>query len=58
MLEEPGSLLVSDVPLTFKDAMMACARLGIPYLWIDRLCITQDDDANKLIHIEDMDVVY
>lgn len=58
MLEEPGSLLASDVPLTFQDAMMACARLGIPYRGIDRLCIAQDDDANKLIHIENMDVVY
>lgn len=27
----------------FKTAILMCRRLGIPYLWIDLLCIIQDD---------------
>ena len=27
---------------TFRDAINVCRRLGIPYLWIDSLCIVQD----------------
>jgi hypothetical protein len=28
---------------TFQDAVTICRRLGIRYLWIDSLCIVQDD---------------
>jgi serine/threonine protein kinase len=30
-----------ELPLTFKDAVACTRRLGIPYLWIDSLCIVQ-----------------
>jgi hypothetical protein len=29
---------------TFKDAIRTTRALGIPHLWIDSLCIVQDDD--------------
>ena len=32
-----------DLPKTFMDAILICRKLGIPYLWIDSLCIIQDD---------------
>lgn len=33
----------SDLPLTFSDAVRYTQALGIAYLWIDSLCIIQDD---------------
>ena len=31
------------LPLTFQDAILFLRKLGIRYLWIDSLCIIQDD---------------
>lgn len=31
---------------TFKDACVLCLNLGIHYIWIDSLCIVQDDSAD------------
>ena len=33
----------SDMPQTFRDAVSATYHLGFHYLWIDSLCIVQDD---------------
>lgn len=33
----------SDLPKTFQEAMVFTRRIGIRYLWIDSLCIIQDD---------------
>jgi hypothetical protein len=32
-----------DLPKTFQDAIILTRSLGIQYLWIDSLCIVQDD---------------
>ncbi|KAK5652331.1 hypothetical protein OQA88_10523, partial [Cercophora sp. LCS_1] len=34
---------VSQLPQTFLDAVLVTRSLGIGYLWIDSLCIVQDD---------------
>jgi hypothetical protein len=34
---------VPALPQTFADAIMAVRQLGIEYIWIDSLCIIQDD---------------
>ena len=34
---------VSTLPLTFQDAIDVTRRLGVNYLWIDSLCIIQDE---------------
>ncbi|KAF2161282.1 hypothetical protein M409DRAFT_59282 [Zasmidium cellare ATCC 36951] len=31
------------LPRTFRDAVTVCRYLHLPYLWIDSLCIVQDD---------------
>ncbi|KAF2734659.1 HET-domain-containing protein, partial [Polyplosphaeria fusca] len=31
------------LPVTFRDAIILSQGIGIPYLWIDSLCIIQDD---------------
>lgn len=36
----------STLTQTFKDAFKICHNLGIRYIWIDALCIVQDDEAD------------
>jgi hypothetical protein len=32
-----------ELPKTFRDAIIVCRKLNVRYLWIDSLCIIQDD---------------
>ncbi|KAF4487783.1 tol [Fusarium agapanthi] len=41
-------IALGDLSLTFQDAADVCKRLGIQYIWIDSLCITQDDPQDWL----------
>ncbi|KAH7311603.1 heterokaryon incompatibility protein-domain-containing protein [Stachybotrys elegans] len=34
---------MDEMPKTFREACEMCTKLGITYLWIDSLCINQDD---------------
>ena len=36
-------LPVEELPRSVRDAIEVTRSLGIPYLWVDRLCILQDD---------------
>ncbi|KAK7747090.1 hypothetical protein SLS62_009246 [Diatrype stigma] len=36
-------IATESLPLTFQDAVRVARHLGIRYLWIDSLCIVQDD---------------
>ncbi|KAF2135129.1 uncharacterized protein K452DRAFT_293449 [Aplosporella prunicola CBS 121167] len=57
-LEATGSLSKSNIPATIEDALTVCKNLDIPYLWVDRLCIIQDDDESKPNQINNMDTIY
>jgi hypothetical protein len=59
-LEESRSFdgLEEELGPTVLDSMKVCSRLSIPYLWIDALCIVQDDTENKHAQIQNMDHVY
>lgn len=57
-LEKEGSLLGANVPATIRDAITACSGLGICYLWVDRVCILQDDDTGKSALINAMGDIY
>ncbi|KAI0866664.1 heterokaryon incompatibility protein-domain-containing protein [Xylaria cubensis] len=46
------------LPDTVRDAIELVNRLGIPYLWVDRLCIVQDDPDRKLLQLEQMGAIY
>lgn len=49
---------MDEILQTIKDAMDVVRNLGERYLWVDRLCIEQDNAAQKVIHIGMMDVIY
>ncbi|PQE32892.1 heterokaryon incompatibility protein [Rutstroemia sp. NJR-2017a WRK4] len=36
-----------ELPKTFRDAVQVCRELGIKYLWVDSLCIIQDQDSQE-----------
>jgi hypothetical protein len=46
------------LPKTIQDAILVTWKLGIPYLWIDSLCIIQDDQKDKEIEITMMRAIY
>jgi hypothetical protein len=43
---------------TIQDAIHATRKLGIRYLWVDALCIVQDDEASKVKEIDQMGKIY
>jgi hypothetical protein len=47
-----------ELPATFRDAISATRSLNIPYLWIDSLCIVQDDAEDWNIHVDTMADIY
>jgi hypothetical protein len=48
----------AELPASFRDAISATRSLNIPYLWIDSLCIVQDDPEDWKIHVEAMADIY
>ncbi|PVH70366.1 HET-domain-containing protein, partial [Cadophora sp. DSE1049] len=41
------SITVADLSANFRDAISITRKLGVPYLWIDSLCIIQNSPGNK-----------
>ncbi|CAD6445653.1 b40313cc-a92d-46a1-b393-c61df653b66d-CDS [Sclerotinia trifoliorum] len=46
------------IPRTILDAMEVTRRFGSRYLWVDALCIVQDDLENKMHEIDRMHIIY
>jgi hypothetical protein len=44
---ERDGIQVSTLPRTIRDFIDVSRRLGLVYLWVDALCITQDDEEEK-----------
>ena len=62
VLSQPGGLsrAAKKVPIakTILDAIMLTRNLNLQYIWVDSLCITQNDQAEKLRLIDEMASVY
>lgn len=48
----------NDLSKTFQDAMQITVELGKSYIWIDSLCIVQDDLKDVNVHCESMSQIY
>lgn len=57
-LEAPNGLQVVDLPQTIKDAIKVTRETGLRYLWVDALCILQDDPEDKEKIISKMGPIY
>ncbi|KAI5926271.1 heterokaryon incompatibility protein-domain-containing protein [Camillea tinctor] len=60
LLRKEGSLLhyFSQFPATIQDSITMTKLLGMRYLWVDSLCIVQDDPEDKKVQITAMDQIY
>lgn len=47
-----------NLPGTLRDAVLVCRAIGIQWLWVDVLCIIQDDTQDKLEQVKTMGEVY
>jgi hypothetical protein len=47
-----------DMPQTYLDAMWLAKKLGIRHIWIDRICITQDNREEMEDHVKHMAYVF
>jgi len=54
----PGGLDASILPGTISDSIQLVRRLGERYLWVDSLCIVQDDPGDKAVQIGVMELIY
>lgn len=54
---EPVLALPTLPPRTVADAMTVALHLGLEYLWVDRYCIEQDNHAEKINAIGNMDAI-
>ena len=57
-LRKAGSFDCHNIPRLIWDAMILCNDLGERYLWVDRLCIIQDDLQAMRSQIMAMDAIY
>ncbi|PVH99923.1 HET-domain-containing protein [Periconia macrospinosa] len=50
--------LPNSLPQTILDAVEVCRKIGIRYLWVDALCIIQDNESDKSDQIANMGSIY
>lgn len=60
LMEQPGGLSNNSIklPKTIRDAMEVMQWLDVQYLWVDALCIEQDNDLDVRSNISNMSTIY
>jgi len=58
LLSQKNSLELDKLPMTISDAILATRHFGWDYLWVDSLCIIQDDEDDKFHEIDRMHLIY
>jgi hypothetical protein len=56
--EKTAAIPMAELGQTIQDAIVTTRKVGVPYIWIDALCIIQDDDDDKREEIGVMDDIY
>lgn len=51
-------LPLTKLPQTILDAILVTAKLGIRFLWVDALCIIQDNAADRIAEVNFMSFIY
>lgn len=46
------------LPKTIQDAVCVTRRLGLEYLWVDSMCIIQDDEEDKADQVSQMHKIF
>jgi hypothetical protein len=54
----PDGLPRGELPAVIRDAISVTERLGFRYIWIDALCIIQDDTDDKQLELGKMSQYY
>lgn len=57
LLMEQG-FLIASLPIVWRETIELCRKLGLQYLWIDALCIVQDDEADWVEELARMGTIY
>ncbi|KAI1111257.1 heterokaryon incompatibility protein-domain-containing protein [Nemania sp. NC0429] len=57
-LQEGGVFKTIDLPQTILDAINVTRKLNITYMWIDALCIVQDDPESMQVELGKMPAIY
>jgi hypothetical protein len=53
-----SKILASTLSPVISDAIQVTTALGFQYLWVDQICIDQDDPTTKNEQITQMDLIY
>ena len=56
--EMRAGIRAERLPQTLQDAITVCTALGLSYLWVDALCIIQDDNGDLLQELASMPQIY
>lgn len=52
------SIPLDQLPNTIRDAILLCSKLKLWYIWIDSLCIVQDDKDDWMNQAAQMSLIY
>jgi hypothetical protein len=58
LLESQGVVVVSELPQTIIDAITVTINMGYNHLWVDSICIIQDNEEDRTREIARMPAIY